>query len=186
MVVHPSAAQRSRDPRARRCPVALVLAGLLITACAGCAAPDAQAGDAVPEVTSAPIPVDVTSPESAVRSYLERISFAYRVLDSSVASSTVTIAESVRVDAYVQLNAMEGRGLDQRVEELAITSVSREETSAIVTAREEWAYRYFSLETLTYLSEVLTASYETTYTLVLEDGAWLVDRVDARPLGEIR
>jgi hypothetical protein len=42
------------------------------------------------------------------------------------------------------------------------------------------------LDTLTYLTEPLAVSYETTYTLVKGDSGWLVDRVEASAQGELR
>jgi hypothetical protein len=97
----------------------------------------------------------------------------------------MTPEEGVRVDSYIQLNRMEGNGIEQFLETFEVVSVSEEASSAVLTARESWRYRYFSLETLEYVSEEFRASYDTTYTLVPGADGWVVDAVEAAAEGEI-
>lgn len=134
----------------------------------------------------APAPWDLSTPETAVRSYLDWVSFSYRMANSDIPTATMTPEEGVRVDSYIQLNRIEGRGIEQFLDLFEITSVSQEASTAVVTARESWRYRYFSLDTLKYLTEEYTASYDTTYTLVVRPEGWLVDRVEATPDAEVR
>ncbi|MHB1135887.1 MAG: hypothetical protein ACYCXR_03315 [Coriobacteriia bacterium] len=131
----------------------------------------------------APAPWDLATPESSVRSYLNWVSFSYRMANSEIPTATMTPAEGVRVDAYIQLNRTEGKGLEQHLESIEFSPVSEDSTSAVLAAREEWTYRYFSLDTLDYLSELTRTSYETTYTLVKDAPGWLVDRVEAQVVG---
>ena len=172
-----------------RCALLYAAAALALLAC-GCDGP--VSGDTDPtsagEVATAVVPEswDLGTPESAVRSYLDWISYSYRMADSSIPTATMTPEEFVRVDAYVQFNLMDGKGIEQSIENMEVRSVSEEATTAVVAAREDWTYRYFSLDTLTYLTEPLAVSYETTYTLVKGDSGWLVDRVEASAQGELR
>ena len=133
----------------------------------------------------APAPHDLATPESAVRSYLDWVSFSYRMANSEIPTATMTPEEGVRVDAYIQLNRMQGRGIDQKLVSFEVRSVSEGATNALLAVTETWQYRYFSLETLEYLTGVLSASYETTYTLVRSEAGWLVDSVEATPGGEV-
>lgn len=143
--------------------------------------PAEMVGEAVP-----PAPWDLSTPESAVRSYLDWVSFSYRMANSEIPTATMTPEEGVRVDSYIQLNRMEGKGIEQVLESFEVVSVAEEASSAVLTARESWRYRYFSLETLEYLSEDHTASYDTTYTLAPTDAGWVVDTVEATAEGEVQ
>lgn len=134
----------------------------------------------------APAQWDLATPESAVRSYLDWVTFSYRMANSEIPTATMTAEESVRVDSYIQLNRIEGQGIEQFLDLFEITSISQETSTAVVTARESWRYRYFSLDTLAYLTEEYTASYDTTYTLLAKPEGWLVDRVEATPDAEVR
>jgi len=194
----PGLRRRCRDEVGRALtPAALLRRTVLLCSAAtlaflvsGCAVTDPgdSASSAASEVPApvAPRPHDLGTPESAVRSYLDWISYSYRLADSSIPTATMTPEEFVRVDAYIQFNLMDGKGIEQSIENMEVRSVSEEATTAVVTAREDWTYRYFSLDTLTYLTEPLAVSYETTYTLVKGDSGWLVDRVEASAQGELR
>ncbi len=172
--------------RARPMSLALILLGvamLLAFAVTGCdgTEPLGTVADAVE-----PAPWDLSTPELAVRSYLDWVSFSYRMANSEIPTATMTPEEAVRVDSYIQLNRIDGRGLEQSLTSLEITSVSQEASAAVVTAHETWRYRYFSLETLDYLTEEYTASYDTTYTLVAHPQGWLVDAVEATSDEEVK
>ena len=136
-----------------------------------------------PNPAQAPPPPMLRTPETAVYSYLLWISYAYRVLDSNVATLTFSPYEEVRVDSYVQLNRQEGRAIDQRLLELKIKSVASTGTTATVAARESWAYRYIDMATVKYKSATLKASYDSTYTVVKGNTGWVVDSVKAKSVG---
>ncbi|MDO8848078.1 MAG: hypothetical protein Q7W51_06805 [Coriobacteriia bacterium] len=171
---------------ARPMPLALIVLGvamLLAFAVTGCdgTEPLGTVGDAVE-----PAPWDLSTPELAVRSYLDWVSFSYRMANSEIPTATMTPEEAVRVDSYIQLNRMDGKGLEQFLTSLEITFASQEASTAVVTAHETWRYRYFSLETLEYLTEEYMASYDTTYTLVAQPQGWLVDAVEATSNEEVK
>ena len=174
-----------RDLRGPRALAVILVAislslGLLVYGCGG--------GQEVERVADPvqPAPWDLSTPETAVRSYLDWVSFSYRMANSEIPTATMTPEEGVRVDSYIQLNRIEGKGIEQTLEGIEIVEVSEEASAATVTARESWRYRYFSLETLEYVSESLAASYETTYALVTAPGGWLVDRVEATSSGDVK
>ncbi|MDH4140014.1 MAG: hypothetical protein OEV43_05520 [Coriobacteriia bacterium] len=129
---------------------------------------------------------DLSTPGSAVRSYLDWVSYAYRTAESDVASHTMTPWEGVRVDSYIELNRQDGRAIEQSLTLFEVRSLEAAENTATLAAYEEWDYRYFSLQTGEYVSEPLEASYDSTYTVVLQpDGRWLVDKVEVTALGEV-
>jgi hypothetical protein len=161
--------------------VAAVMA-LAVIGCNGATeGPQVTVGEAVQ-----PSPWDLSTPESAVRSYLDWVSFSYRMANSEIPTATMTPEEGVRVDSYIQLNRIDGKGIEQSLDSIEIVSAAEEVSTAVVTARETWRYRYFSLDTLAYLTEELTASYETTYSLLAGEQGWLVDRVEATAEGELQ
>lgn len=159
----------------------VVIAALLLGAFGCSSVPEEKVKEA-----QAPAAWDLSTPESAVKSYLSWVSFSYRMANSEIPTATMTPEEGVRVDSYIQLNRMEGKGIEQTLDAFEITSASQDTSSATVTARETWAYRYFSLDTLKYVSEPLSASYDTTYRLVLDQAGWLVDSVKAEAKGEVQ
>jgi hypothetical protein len=132
--------------------------------------------------------LDLSTPEAAVRSYLEWISYAYRIGDSETATHTMTPEEAVRVDSCAELNRQKARLIDQHLVAFREGATSVGETQTILAAREDWQYRSVSLGGLCALKPPYTTSYEaTTYTLVLvRPGRWLVDSVDVKPLGEVK
>jgi hypothetical protein len=139
-------------------------------------------------VASKPQPWVLTSPESAVRSYLDWTSYAYRITESSAATPTMSEAQEVRVDSYVQLNLQKSQILDQTLESIAFGPPSVGSTSTLLPATEKWTYRYVSIDQVgKTLRGPYTAEYQTTYTLVKNKaGNWVVDNVAVKPIGTIK
>lgn len=141
------------------------------------------------DINSKPAPWDLGTPESAVRSYLDWVSYGYRVAESDVASLTQSPHQLVRTDAYVQANLQEERLLDQTLTSITFGEASVDGDKATLPAMEEWSYRYVSIvEAGKTIDGPHTAKYETTYTLVKnEDGTgWVVDAIDVKALGEVK
>ena len=168
---------------ARRSAVRLAIVSCLTAfALVACAPTGGDETPAAPGPIVEPGVADLSDPQSAVRSYLDWVSYAYRTARSEVASHTMTALEGVRVDSYIEFNRQLGRTIDQEIVAYDKRSESVEDTTAVVAAGEDWRYRYVDMQTGDYSSGDLRASYEVTYTLVFVDGSWLVDRVDATPL----
>jgi hypothetical protein len=137
---------------------------------------------------SKPEPPVLSTPESAVRSYLDWVSYAYRIGQSEVALPTISNYEEVRVDSYIQLNIQTYRLIDQTLDSITFGESSVDTSSAVVTAKENWTYRYVSIEEAGKTVEgPYSAVYETTYNLVKsENGDWVVDSVDAEAQGTVK
>ncbi len=165
-----------------RALVAALLSVGFVAALSACSPQPAVSG--LPDPV-APAPPDLSTPEAAVATYLDWVSFSYRMANSDIATPTMTADEWVRVDAYIEYNRQQGRGIEQELMRFETRDRSVEETRATIAASEQWRYRYFSLDSLAYTSEPLEASYETTYTLVREAAGWLVTRVEASPMGAV-
>lgn len=137
-----------------------------------------------------PQPMLKRGPEQAAYSYLVWISFAYRILNSDVASQTFTMFEEVRVNSYVQLNRQQGRALDQRLLDFHVKGQPDFEgtTTATVSAVETWKYRYIDIKDGTYSGPWHDAVYDSTYTVIVEPSRreWVVHKVDATPRGEVK
>jgi len=135
-----------------------------------------------------PKSLNLSNPTSSVRSYLEWVSYAYRIGDSAVADSAMSPNEEVRVNSYVQMNLQENnRLIDQNLDSITFGKVrSVNASQAIVPATEKWTYRWVSAqEAGKQLDGPFTIRYATKYSVVKnEKGDWLVDNVEAKELGE--
>jgi len=135
-----------------------------------------------------PKPWVLTTPESAIRSYLDWTSYAYRIAQSEVATPTMGAKQEVRVDSYLQLNLEKSRLIDQTLDSITFGKPSVEGTHTIVPAKERWTYRYVSIKTVDKtLSGPYSASYDDTYALVkTKKGDWVVDDVEVKALGAVK
>ena len=137
-------------------------------------------------VEDTPAPWDLTTPEKAVRSYLDWVSYAYRTAESEAASQTQSAHQLVRTDAFVQAQLQEQKLMDQQLVSITFGTPSIEGSSAVLPAEEEWTYRYVSItEAGKTLSGPHTANYETTYKLVKEEHGWVVDDIEVKTLGSV-
>ncbi|MHB1342554.1 MAG: hypothetical protein ACYC77_04250 [Coriobacteriia bacterium] len=182
------------------------VAVVLTLALVGCSANGSDGPDASTEVTGAvkghgvAVDVSVTSemlatkptalvletPELAVRSYLDWISYAYRIGDSDVANLAMGASEEVRINSYVQLNLQEhNRLIDQQLESIEFAApISKDASTTIIPAKEKWVYSWVSSQDAgKVIGGPFTASYDTTYTVVRKSGTeWVVESVEATRL----
>lgn len=137
---------------------------------------------------STPSPWVLTSPESAVRSYLAWTSYAYRIGNSDVCSPTMNASEGVRVDSYIQLNLQKFRLIDQKLTSVTFSKPSIEGTRGTISTKEAWTYTYISSKTAgAAVGGPYTASYDATYTVVeVARHRWVVDSVTAKAHGTVK
>jgi hypothetical protein len=133
-------------------------------------------------VDAAPGPWDLSTPASAVRSYLAWVTYADRIGQSAVATRTMSANEEVRVDSYIQFNLEKSRLIDQHLASITFGQASSGATSTLVPTKEDWTYDYLSVaEGNAVVGGPYTASYDVTYTVVRQpDGSWVVDLVTAK------
>jgi len=142
-----------------------------------------------PEVVAArPEPWVLTTPESAVRSYLAWTSYAYRIATSDVATRTMSADETVRVDSYIQYNLENSRLIDQALASIVFGKPAVESTHTLVPTKEQWTYSYLSLDVgNNTLAGPYSASYDSTYTVVkTKNGDWVVDSVAVQAVGTVK
>lgn len=140
-------------------------------------------------VNAKPQPWDLSTPESAVRSYLDWTTYANRIGQSTVAQSVATADEGVRVDSYIQYNVEKKRLLDQKLNSIVFgTPSSASSTGTLVPAKEQWTYSYLSIDTGNKsVGGPYSISYDTTYTVAKQkNGTWLVASVKATPKGTVK
>jgi hypothetical protein len=165
--------------------VGVIIAAGVFTSLCGCSSPPTPDKRVQGVVT--PAPWDRSTPEAAVRSYLDWTTYAYRMVNSDLATQTMSAEEEVRVSSYVQLNKEAGKLINQRLVSLDFGKASKEATRSLVPTRESWEYSYLSIGALKSLTPTYTASYEVTYTVISpKKGIWVVDSVAAKPLGEVK
>ena len=138
-------------------------------------------------VKNKPHPWILSTPESAVRSYLDWTSYAYRIGQSDAATATMGPSEGVRVDSYIQYNIEKSRLIDQTLQSVSLGTPTVGTTSTLVPTKEQWSYRYVSTQTAGKVEGgPYSASYEATYTVVKSGKNWVVDSVAAKALGEVK
>lgn len=184
----PSAAYNERMSPYRSWPLRLgTLAAILCIATAASAAvtsctPSGATSRMKLSPPVVPRALDLSSPEAAVRTYVAYTNFAYRMVNSDLASQAATPYEGVRVDSFIELNKEKDQGIEQTLVKSSARSTSQEGTRTLIAVTEEWRYRYFSISKREYTSPMYTASYDATYTAVKDAKGWIVDKVDANPL----
>jgi hypothetical protein len=206
---------RTRVTRAAGVAAALCLTSVLLVGIAGCGPTGTAAGSGSTETSGSidasgakgfnmagasqtvviskqalankPKPWVLTTPESAVRSYLDWTSYAYRISESSVATPTMGAKEEVRVDSYIQFNLQKSKLLDQTLVTIKFGTPSTTGTSTLIPATEHWWYRYVSIsEVGKTVGGPYSVDYESTYSVVKTKHGWVVDSVVAKALGEVK
>ena len=131
----------------------------------------------------------LTTPQSAVRSYLDWTSYVYRIGQTDFAQSVMGAKEFVRVDAYNQYNLEQKRLIDQKLDSITFgTPKSTNSTTTLLPAQEKWTYSYLSITKGNPVSGgPYPASYDSTYTVVKNaKGEWLVDSEKVTPKGTVK
>ena len=139
-------------------------------------------------IDTVPNPPVLTTPKSAVKSYLDWTSYAYRVGQSRFATPTASAKEMVRVDALAQYYIQKKRFMDGTLLSITFGKESAGPTSTILPAKEEWTYKYLSTESGNkVVGGPYNASYDTTYTVAKnKKGDWVVDLVQAKAKGPVK
>jgi hypothetical protein len=181
----------------------LALATIALSACAGSRTPastnettSTPAGSGGMTSATGQAPTDgIVRPEAptfetpvdAVKSYLDWVTYAYEMANSDVATMTFSPDEEVRVNSYVQFNKEKNQRIRQRLIKFTPGGASKVGTTTVLPASETWQYQYLDLTTARTVTPTYTVSYETTYTLIRRDGdGWVVHKVEAQPLGEVK
>jgi hypothetical protein len=131
---------------------------------------------------------DLKTPQSAVRSYLDWTSYAYRIATSNVASQTMTGDELARVDSYIQFNLEKSRLIDQTLSSITFGAASSVGTTTVIPTKEKWTYSYISIKAPggAVLGGPYTASYNVSYALVKQGDSWVVVSVTAKAIGAVK
>lgn len=182
-----SVSAQSRTRPLRRALAFALVAVAIVAFGSGCSKSAPPASGQAPRLASQPTSITLTTPETAVESYLAWTAWAFTMANSDLATPTMTPEEEVRVNSYVQLNKEKQRVIDQRLTVLKFGKVTVEATRAIVPASESWEYRYLSIDGKRVVTPTYTARYETTYTVsAVAPDRWLVDSVEAKALDELK
>jgi hypothetical protein len=152
------------------------------------AGPAAEVNITAAMLAAKPKPWDLSTPESAVRSYLDWTNYAYRIATSEAASATTGPDEGTRVDSYIQYNLEKKRLTDQQLTSISFGKPSTTATATLVPTKEQWKYSYLSIEQGNkVLGGPYTASYDVVYTVVKnKNGGWQVYSVKATPKGAVK
>ena len=139
------------------------------------------------EDMEAPATPRLTTPELAVRSYLDWVTYAYLVADSDVATKTFSPQEEVRVNSYIEYNRQASKRVSQHLVSFSPGARVLVGRKMLLPAHEEWQYSYLDLGSTRSRSPTYTVSYDATYTLIPRSGGtFLVDSVEAKALGELK
>ena len=130
-----------------------------------------------------PIPLEMnqTTPEEAIRTYLEWLTYSYRHMKSDVATQTMTPDLARRVEYYITMNAAQNQALNQRLDSLEFIDTEIHGEVATVETREAWTFNYLALDTGTF-GDPVVAHYKVIYTVLLIDGVWRVQSANAEEL----
>ena len=134
---------------------------------------------------STPTPWVLESPESAVRSYLDWISYGYRTAQPAFSEPTMSAEEAVRIDSYNEYNLQKERIIDQNLVSITFGEPAIDGTTATISTVEQWTYRYVSItEPGETIDGPFEATYNAVYTLVQGEAGWVVDSVAVERVGD--
>ena len=155
---------------------------------ANMAGPQVQVHIPVSAIRDTPKAPNLSTPETAVRAYLDWISYAYRVANSEAATPTTGAEEAVRVDAYIQDNLEKKRLIDQTLKSITFGQPTVVATVTVLPTREEWSYVYRSIDVGNRVTAgPYTATYDVTYRMIHnKTGGWIVDSLDAKAAGTVQ
>jgi len=130
-----------------------------------------------------PMPTEMrqATPEEAVETYLEWLTFAYRYADSEVATPTMTADMAQRVSYYITMNLSADRVLNQRLDSFEIVEVENQNEIALVKTKEAWTFNYLSPQTGEF-GDDFEVTYSVRYTVIVINGMWRVQNVAAERL----
>jgi hypothetical protein len=145
----------------------------------GCSAPVRDLEADIPT----PLDTKQSTPQEAIESYLAWLTYAFRNMDSEVATPTMTPDLAQRTAYYITMNAADEKALNQRLDSLTFVQVEVQDTVATVKTNETWTFNYLSLRTGNF-DEPQVVRYEATYTVLMIDGIWRVQSVDVKSLDD--
>ena len=166
---------------------ALVFAALFIGGCRKNTLDVPPVNTERPAAAQAPKAADLSTPQNAVQSYLDWVTYAYRLARSDVASKAMGPAELARVDSYIELDRQRSRTVDQHLDSIRFgTPVTSGPSKQLLPARESWTYRYVDTLSGTFRGAAKKASFTATYTVEQSPSGWLVTSVEATSTTPVR
>lgn len=149
------------------------------------AGPNVQVYIPASVIANKPKPWDLSTPESAVRSYLDWTSYAYRIAESSAATATMSPEEEVRVDSAIQYGLENKKITDMQLTSVEFGKPSKTATSTLLPLKEQWSYSYRSVaKGNKVIAGPYTVNYSSQYTVVKnQNGDWVVTLVRAEKTG---
>lgn len=149
------------------------------------AGPNVQVYIPASVIANKPKPWDLSTPESAVRSYLDWTSYAYRIAESSAATATMSPEEEVRVDSAIQYGLENKKITDMQLTSVEFGKPSKTATSTLLPLKEQWSYSYRSVSKGNkVIAGPYTVNYSSQYTVVKnQNGDWVVTLVRAEKTG---
>jgi hypothetical protein len=131
---------------------------------------------------------NLTTPASAVQSYLDWTTYAYRIGQSNVAQAVCGSDEGVRVDSYIEYHLENRVLLDQKLLSLQLGTPTTNATSTLVPATEKWTYEYLAADKVNnpHVSGPFEVSYDSTYTVTKQGSNWVVASVKTVSHGTIK
>jgi hypothetical protein len=128
--------------------------------------------------------VEKARAEATVREYAELLPSVYARSEPGLLAEVATQAEQSRVLMYLLYLKQQGDSLDTRLIDLKVvsTDVMDEKDRALVMTNERWEYRTVDTESGGGQASFTEVEYESVYTLLRDDDAWLVSEVDVREM----
>ena len=125
--------------------------------------------------SAARVAADQAAIQKVLDDYVARLAEAYRKGDAQPLSEVATPREVARVAARIRELAQQGRALHPELKRLAVEKIDVYATSAATaTTIETWDLRVVALGSELPVSEATDQENRIAYSLIREDGRWLV------------
>jgi hypothetical protein len=116
--------------------------------------------------------------EKLIRSYITRLTEAYRASDAEIAAPVVSDREAVKLTGLIGVKRDADLNLDAQLLEIRFERFERKGKEVLVETHERWHYRDLHIGSGKQVGEESTDAYHLRYHLAREKDRWVVDQVE--------
>jgi hypothetical protein len=116
--------------------------------------------------------------EKLVRTYITRLTEAYRASDAEITAPVVSEREGTKLTGLIGVKRDGDLNLDAQLLEIRFDGFGHEGKEILVETHERWHYRDLKIGTGQQVGDESTDAYHLRYHLAREKDRWVVDQIE--------